>query len=109
MMLNEKLRALKKKSRLTALELSRKSGVPLPTIHKLLSGETTNPKYDTLMAVAEAFGYQLNLTPQPDQAEESFTEREKQLVSLYRQLTADGQTFFNGQLLQFMHYEKKQK
>nr|WP_320026809.1 XRE family transcriptional regulator [uncultured Acetobacterium sp.] len=106
-MINEKIRGLKKQTGLTAVGLSEKSGIPLPTIHKLLSGETTNPKYETLTAVVEALGYQLDLKPLKREDEISYSDREIQLISLYRQLSEDGQTLFNGNLLQFMHYEKR--
>lgn len=106
-MINEKIRALKKQSGITAVALAEKSGIPLPTIHKLLSGETTNPKYETLTAVLGALGYQLDLKPLKKDDEFSFSDREIQLISLYRQLSEDGQTHFNGHLLQFMHYEKR--
>lgn len=108
-MIHKKIRILKNKSRLTAQALAEKSGVPLPTIHKLLSGETTNPKYETIKAVMAALGYQLDYAPLTDQTEENYTEREVQLISLYRQLSEEGQTLFIGQLLQFMHYEKERR
>lgn len=106
-MMNEKIRQLKKQTGITSLQLSKKSGIPLPTIHKLLSGETTNPKYETLKAVVKAMNYQLTINPLADSVDLCFTEREIQLISLYRQLSDDGQTLFNGHLLQFMHYEKR--
>lgn len=98
---------LKKRTKITAVALAKKSGVPLPTIHKLLSGETTNPKYETLNAVIMALGYQLDLIPLNQEDEFSYSDREIQLISLYRQLSANGQTLFNSHLLQFMHYEKQ--
>lgn len=106
-MINEKLRELKKQSGLTAQGLADKSGIPLPTIHKLLSGETKNPKYETLTAVLKALDHEIRLNPITDQHEIPYTHREIQLISLYRQLSEDGQNFFNGNLLQFLHYEKK--
>ena len=33
--------------------LSEKSGVPVGTIQKIFSGETTSPRYDTIMALTE--------------------------------------------------------
>jgi SOS-response transcriptional repressor LexA len=106
-MLNEKLRELKNRSGLTAQKLADKSGIPLPTIHKLLSGETTNPKYETLNAVLSALDHEMQIKPIVDASSLPYSQREVQLVSLYRQLSEEGQTLFNGNLLQFMHYEKK--
>ncbi|MBQ4563386.1 MAG: Uma2 family endonuclease [Lachnospiraceae bacterium] len=39
----------------TTEELSRRSGVPVGTINKILSGETTSPRYDTMNALEQAF------------------------------------------------------
>lgn len=45
----------KKKMKWTTEELSLRSGVPVGTINKILSGETTSPRYDTMMALDQAF------------------------------------------------------
>ncbi len=45
----------KKRMRWTTEELSARSGVPVGTINKILSGETTSPRYDTMMALDQAF------------------------------------------------------
>lgn len=103
----KQIQLLKIKSGLTAAQLSQKSGVPLATVHKLLSGETTNPKLETLNAVLAALSYQLEIRPLDDSNNECLSELEWQLITLYRQLSGSAQNLFNGLLLQFMHYEKK--
>jgi Uma2 family endonuclease len=45
----------KKIMKWTTEELSARSGVPIGTINKILSGETTSPRYDTMRALEQAF------------------------------------------------------
>ncbi len=49
------LREKKEKANWTTEELSRRSGVPVGTINKILNGETVSPRYDTMKALDEAF------------------------------------------------------
>lgn len=49
------LREKKKRANWTTEELSRRSGVPVGTINKILSGETSSPRYDTMEALDSAF------------------------------------------------------
>ena len=49
------LREKKDKANWTTEELSKRSGVPVGTINKILNGETTSPRYDTMKALDEAF------------------------------------------------------
>ena len=50
----ELLKNLKKIQKLTNEELSQKSGVPLGTLNKILSGATKSPQYSTVKAIADA-------------------------------------------------------
>ena len=50
----------KKKMNLTTEELSEKSGVPVGTLNKILSGATKDPKLETLKAIAKVLGLSLN-------------------------------------------------
>lgn len=54
MTLSQRLALLKKESGLTTDALSALSGVPKGTINKILNGETTNPRSQTLRALARA-------------------------------------------------------
>jgi Uma2 family endonuclease len=61
----ELLKSVKKLQKLTNEELSQKSGVPLGTLNKILSGATKSPGYNTLKAIADALkenSYDLNST-----------------------------------------------
>ena len=51
---------LKKKSGKTLKQISEESKVPLGTLNKLFSGQTKDPKLDTVQAVVHAWGYTLD-------------------------------------------------
>ncbi|MCH5352979.1 MAG: helix-turn-helix transcriptional regulator [Acutalibacter sp.] len=51
-----RLKSEKEKSGLTNEELSEKSGVPLGTLNKILSGDTKAPQLPAMMAIAAALG-----------------------------------------------------
>lgn len=56
----DKISEYKKKLNLTTEELSEKSGVPVGTLNKILSGATKDPKLETLKAIAKVLGLTLN-------------------------------------------------
>lgn len=56
----DKIAEYKRHLGMTAAELSEKSGVPLSTLNKILSGVTKNPKLETLKAIARVLGLTLN-------------------------------------------------
>lgn len=56
----DKIAEYKKKLGLTTEELSAKSGVPVGTLNKILSGATRDPKLETLKAIARVLGLTLN-------------------------------------------------
>ena len=66
----EKIAEYKKKLGLTTEELSEKSGVPLGTLNKILSGATKDPKLETLKSIAHVIGLSLD----------DFDDREKKVV-----------------------------
>lgn len=66
----EKIVEYKKKLGLTTEELSEKSGVPLGTLNKILSGATKDPKLETLKSIAHVLGLSLD----------DFDDREKKVV-----------------------------
>lgn len=107
-MLNTMLRQLKKQSNLTAREIADISGIPLPTIHKLLSGETTNPKYETLKAIVEAFSHQLKIVAISDEKQLLSNDKETEIIASYRKLSSRGKELINKSLLALIDYEKIQ-
>lgn len=56
----EKIALYKKKLNLTTEELSARSGVPVGTLNKILSGATKDPKLETLKSIARVLGLTLN-------------------------------------------------
>ena len=66
----EKIAEYKKKLGLTTEELSEKSGVPLGTLNKILSGATKDPKLETPKSNAHVLGLSLD----------DFDDREKKVV-----------------------------
>ena len=66
----EKIAEYKKKLGLTTEELSEKSGVPLGTLNKILSGATKDPKLETLKSIAHVLGLSLD----------DFDDREKKVL-----------------------------
>lgn len=45
---------------LTTEELSQRSGIPIGTLNKILSGQTQDPKLETLKSLARVFGCSLD-------------------------------------------------
>lgn len=54
------INVLRKQKGLTVEELSIKSGVPIGTLNKIISGTTKDPKLDTLRALASALNCSLD-------------------------------------------------
>lgn len=52
----DRVKELKKQTGINTKELANRSGVPLGTLNKLLSGQTDKPKLDTLEKIAAALG-----------------------------------------------------
>lgn len=53
------IRKAKKEMKITTEELSEKSGVPIGTLNKILSGQTSDPKFETLKAICAALNISL--------------------------------------------------
>lgn len=59
------IRKYMKEKKITQLELSKKSGIPLRTVNNILRGYTQSPRLDTMNAICEALGLPLELPTQP--------------------------------------------
>lgn len=77
--------------------LARAAGVPQPTIHRILSGASTDPKTGTLRHLADYFGLTvaqlrgdepLHDVPGPEQ---TYSVAERALIAQFRQLTDEEQ------------------
>ena len=93
----EKISEYKKKLNLTTEELSLKSGVPIGTLNKILSGATKDPKLETLKAIARVLGLSLNdfddstniavqTTVAAHKDGENFTPEELEKIEEYKKL-----------------------
>ena len=77
----EYLKKVKKDKKMTLQEISDSSGIPKRTVDGIFSGKTKNPRIDTMQAIERALGIEEEKTA-PE-----YTEAEKQLFELIKQLT----------------------
>ena len=90
----DKLRIMKKQSRLTTKEISSKSGLPEPTLEKLFAGATKDPKLNTIQQLVHFLGYTLDdLDDVPKNGNQLKVQSpaEKNLLGNYRVLNEEGQ------------------
>ena len=59
-MIIEKLKTLKNQSNITSPELSKLSGIPEATIRRIFSGDTPDPRFDTIVKLVTAMGGSLD-------------------------------------------------
>ena len=59
-MIIEKLKTLKNQSNITIPELSKLSGIPEATIRRIFSGDTPDPRFDTIVKLVTAMGGSLD-------------------------------------------------
>lgn len=76
----KEIKEFMKINKITQVELSEKSGLPLQTIRNIFSNPTRNPRIDTMQAIENALGF---VSPT---AVTQYTEKENDLVRLYRAL-----------------------
>ena len=55
-MVKDYLNALKNKGNFTCADISKLSGIPEATIRKILSGETPDPRFETIVKLVSAMG-----------------------------------------------------
>lgn len=87
----EKIAIYKKKLGMTTEELSEKSGIPVGTLNKILSGATKDPKLETLKSIARVLGLSLN----------DFDD-EKTAIAAHK----DGENFTPEELKKIEEYKK---
>ena len=56
----EYLKQRKNELNMTTEELSEKSGVPIGTLNKILAGQTSDPKFETLKSICRALDISLS-------------------------------------------------
>lgn len=77
----EKIAEYKKRLGITTEELSSKSGVPIGTLNKILSGDTKDPKLGTLKAISRVLGLTLD-----DFDDYEFNEKKENSESTYEHI-----------------------
>lgn len=77
----EKIAEYKKRLGITTEELSSKSGVPIGTLNKILSGDTKDPKLGTLKAISRVLGLTLD-----DFDDYEFNEKKENTESTYEHI-----------------------
>jgi len=88
----EKINLIRKEKGLTTKQLSERSGVPLGTLNKILSGTTKDPKLETLKAIVKVLECSLDdlndiNTSLKSHSKVIITDDEKEILKKYRQLT----------------------
>ena len=77
----------KSESGMTNQQISDASGVPKPTVDRVLRGGTDEPRAQTLLDIAAVFDYDLVQSRQPDAARDDAHAR--QIAALYESQLAD--------------------
>ena len=80
--LEHELNKLKEEKGLTAKELAEASGVPLPTVNRILSGQTPDPCYSTVCKLLDVLGATDDDKKQVF-SENTDTEHYKAMIALY--------------------------
>ena len=80
--LEHELNKLKEEKGLTAKELAEASGVPLPTVNRILSGQTPDPGYSTVCKLLDVLGATDDDKKQVF-SENTDTEHYKAMIALY--------------------------
>ena len=85
MSIGTKISEIRKSKKMKIETLSQKSGVPISTLKKILSGVTKDPQIDTIKAIARAL--ECTLEDFDDNSNlKNYSAVEKKLVSDYRKL-----------------------
>ena len=90
----ERINILKKQMGITTEELSERSGIPAGTLNKILSGQTNDPKLETVKAIARVFGCSIDEFADDDNvfSKKSFAVEECELIERYRSLDSHGKS-----------------
>ena len=81
-----------KANKITQIELSEKSGIPLQTLRGIFSGKTQNPRIDTMQAIENALEIESTITAEERAAGASTTKKisitpiEDEMLYLFREV-----------------------
>lgn len=87
-MWHDELRKMKAASGLTTKDISLKSNVPEPTLEKIFSGQTKEPKLPTIMQIVHCLGFTLDdLAPKSEKeapaSPQGLSDDEPDLMTFY--------------------------
>lgn len=116
----DNLKIMKDQSGMTTKEISRKSGIPEPTLEKLFAGVTKDPKLATMQQLVHFFGYTLDdLDDKPNETPKNLkneidlmelSEKVKNQIKKYRSLDDYGQEAVDSVLdVEYRRCEKKRE
>lgn len=92
----DELRRIKENSGLTTKEIALSSGIPEPTLEKIFSGATRDPKLTTIQQLVHSLGSTLDdLTPEyktPTAEPQGLSKEESELIKFYRQCPPEDQS-----------------
>lgn len=105
----EILNDLKKKAGLTTKQLSDISNVPKGTIDKILNGQTTNPAYETVVALANALECSVDVFADNalQQSKSSKHQEMNLIIEKYDQLNDEYKKFIENQINQLLELQNK--
>lgn len=88
-----RLKDAKKRSGLTNEELSKLSGVPVGTLKKIFSGDTTEPKLPAFMSIASALHTSVDyLVYGVTRSNQKISDEQAELLSNYNKLNLEGRS-----------------
>lgn len=101
-MWRKSLKVMKKKSGMTTTQIAEGSGIPEPTLEKLFSGQTKDPKLPTMLKLVHFLGYTLDdletenpikkaPAPSEDSAEAKYEKPDVESVLVSLGFIQDGQ------------------
>lgn len=90
----QEIKELMKKNKITQIELSNKSGIPLQTLRKIFSGVVEHPRIDTMEAIIQA----LELNDKIEEKQNKLTSDEIELLEIYRRIPEKDRKYVFGML-----------
>ena len=88
-MVTKYLNTLKNKGKFTAKEIAKLSSIPETTIHKVLSGETDDPRFSTVVKLVSAMGGSLDELAEKKGATEIESNSVVQIKEMYDERIKD--------------------
>lgn len=92
MSISDNISKMIKQKNISLQELSEKSGIPLSTVKKISSGNTKDPKFDTIKSLAKALGCRL-ADLEGDNDTVMYNAMERSLISKYRAVSNERKKF----------------